>query len=61
LPYFCGFPPGIGGPLLAGFLGWVPAKCMVETKGFLWPWILQMPLDIMAILAILVTTARANS
>lgn len=54
LPHFYGFPPGIGGPILAGFLGWVLGKSMIETKGFLWPWIIQLPLDIMAILTILI-------
>ncbi len=57
LPHFYGYPPGIGGPILAGFLGWVLSKSMAETKGFLWPWVLQLPLDVMAILSPLLATA----
>jgi hypothetical protein len=53
LPHFYGFPPGIAGLILTGFLGWVLAKAMVETEGFLWPWLIQLPLDILAVLALL--------
>lgn len=61
LPHYYGFPPGIGGPIVATFLGWVLARSMVETKGFLWAWMMQMPLDILAVLAVLVDAARAAS
>lgn len=57
LPHFYGFPPGIGGPILAGFLGWVLGKAMVGTRGFLWPWLIQLPLDILAVLSMLVLLA----
>lgn len=56
LPHFYGFPPGLGGPILAGFLGWVLGKAMVETRGFLWAWLIQLPLDIMAIMTMLMAS-----
>ena len=38
--------PGVMGVLTAAFLGWISAKAMVETKGFLWSWMMQVPMDL---------------
>jgi hypothetical protein len=53
LGHYYSFPPGAGGVLLAALLGWVLAKSMIETRGFVMPWLLQLPLDIIAFLTVL--------
>jgi hypothetical protein len=49
LMHYYSFPPGVLGVLLAGLLGWLLGKSMVETHGFLVPWAIQLPLDVIAI------------
>ena len=34
--HYFGYPHGIPGALLAAYLGWIAAKSMVETGGFVW-------------------------
>jgi membrane protease YdiL (CAAX protease family) len=41
-----GSPPGIIGFLMTGFLAWLLGKSMLETKGFLWPWIIHFVPDV---------------
>jgi len=41
-----GSPPGILGFLMTGFLAWLLARSMLETKGFLWPWIIHFVPDV---------------
>jgi hypothetical protein len=41
-----GSPPGIVGFLMTGFLAWLMGKSMLETKGFLWPWIIHFIPDV---------------
>ncbi len=36
LPHFRGVPNGITGVFLAGILGWILAKSVIETKGLFW-------------------------
>jgi membrane protease YdiL (CAAX protease family) len=36
-----GSPPGIVGFLMVGFLAWLMGKAMLETKGFLWSWVIH--------------------
>ena len=36
LMHYFGYPHGIPGVLLAAYLGWIGAKSMVETRGFVW-------------------------
>lgn len=45
LGHFYGTPPGLLGLLLPGLLGWLLGRCMLETKGFLLAWLIQLPLD----------------
>jgi|GEM_PF-301632 len=44
--YLYGSPPGLVGFLMTGFLGWLLGKCMLETKGFLWPWFIHFLPDV---------------
>jgi hypothetical protein len=43
--HFYGTPPGLAGVMLTGFLGWVLGKSILETRGFLMAWSIQLPLD----------------
>ena len=44
--HYYGVPYGITGVLLAGFLGWLLAKSMEETKGMFWAWFLHFLQDV---------------
>ena len=41
-----GMPNGIVGALMAGFLGWLLAKSMIETNGIFWAWLIHFLQDI---------------
>jgi membrane protease YdiL (CAAX protease family) len=41
LPHYFGEPGGPFGALLAGYLGWIAAKSMIETRGFVWAFLLH--------------------
>lgn len=41
LGHFYGVPNGVPGVLLSGFLGWFLGKSLLETKGFLWAWLIH--------------------
>lgn len=53
LPHFKGMPDGITGSLMAGVLGFVLAKSVVETNGFFWAWLIHFLQDIIIIGALL--------
>ena len=44
--YLAGSPPGIVGALMTGFLGWLLAKGMLETRGIGWPWLIHFLADV---------------
>ncbi len=41
LGHFYGVPSGLLGVLLSSFLGWFLGKSILETKGFLWAWLIH--------------------
>ena len=45
--HFYGVPYGILGVAMAGFLGWLLGKAMIETKGFFWPWAIHFLQDVL--------------
>ena len=45
--YIGGSPDGILGFLIAALLGWFFGKCMVDSKGFFWPWLFHTLQDIL--------------
>ncbi len=45
--HFYGVPYGILGVAMAGFLGWLLGKAMLETKGFFWPWLIHFLQDVL--------------
>jgi membrane protease YdiL (CAAX protease family) len=42
LIHYFGYPNGIPGVLLAGYLGWIAAKSMVETRGIVWAMLIHI-------------------
>jgi len=46
LHYYTGAPSGPVGALVAAFLGWVAAKSMIETRGFVWAFSLHFLGDV---------------
>lgn len=47
LGHYTGVPYGVTGVLMAMFLGWALGKAMIETKGFLWSWLIHFVMDVM--------------
>lgn len=45
--YVGGLPSGIPGVLATTLLGWFFGKCMVDSKGFFWPWLFHAVLDVL--------------
>lgn len=44
--HFYGVPYGVIGVLLAGFLGWILARSMLETRGMFWAWFIHFLQDV---------------
>ncbi len=49
--YLYGSPPGVVGFLMAGFLGWLLGKSMLETKGIGWAWVMHFVMDVIVFAA----------
>ena len=45
--HYYGVPYGIIGVLMAGFLGWLLGKSMLETRGFAWAWFIHFLQDVL--------------
>jgi hypothetical protein len=45
--HYYGIPYGIVGVVLAGFMGWVLGKSMLETRGMFWAWFLHFIQDVL--------------
>jgi len=45
--YIGGIPSGIPGVLITALLGWFFGKCMVDSRGFFWPWLFHAVQDIL--------------
>ncbi len=45
--HYYGVPYGIVGVLMAGLLGWLLGKAMLETRGFFWPWFIHFWQDVL--------------
>jgi membrane protease YdiL (CAAX protease family) len=44
--YIGGIPSGVPGVLTTTFLGWFFGKCMMDSRGFFWPWFFHTLQDI---------------
>ncbi len=45
--HYYGMPNGIVGVLMAGVLGWLLGKSMLETRGLFWAWFIHFCQDIL--------------
>ena len=45
--HYYGVPYGLIGVLLAGFLGWILARSMAETRGMFWAWFVHFWQDVL--------------
>ena len=46
LAHFYGVPYGVPGVLMAFIPGWLMGKAMLETRGFLWAWLIHFSMDL---------------
>jgi uncharacterized protein len=46
IPHYFGTPGGLIGVFMAGFLGWLLAKSIHETKGMFWAWLIHFIQDV---------------
>lgn len=53
LPHLRGIPNGIIGATMAGVLGWLLAKSVVETRGIFWAWTIHFVQDVVIFSALL--------
>ena len=51
--HYWGNPGGRAGVLVAGFLGWLLAKSIIETKGIFWAWLIHFLQDVIIFSALL--------
>ena len=56
--YLYGSPPGIMGFMMTGFLAFLLGKSMLETKGFLWPWVIHFLPDVVVFLSYAIIWVR---
>ena len=57
-PHLRGMPNGIVGALMAGLLGWLLAKSVVETNGIFWAWFIHFLQDIVIFSAFVMAAAN---
>lgn len=58
VPHLRGMPNGIVGVLMAGFLGWLLAKSVMETNGIFWAWFIHFLQDIVIFSAFVMAAAN---
>ncbi len=57
-PHLRGMPNGIVGALMAGLLGWLLAKSVVETNGIFWAWFIHFLQDVVIFSAFVMAAAN---
>ena len=60
LPHYLGRPSGVSGVILAGILGFILAKSVLETGGFFWAWSIHFVQDVIIISAMFMMQARTR-
>lgn len=53
IPHYFGTPGGVLGAIMAGFMGWLLAKSMVETRGVWWAWFIHFLQDVVILTAVI--------
>lgn len=57
IPHYFGTPGGVLGSIMAGFLGWLLAKSIVETRGVFWAWFIHFLQDVVIFFALFTIAA----
>jgi len=57
-PHLRGMPNGIVGALMAGLLGWLLAKSVMETHGIFWAWLIHFLQDVVIFSAFVMSAAN---
>ncbi len=60
-PHLRGMPNGVLGALMAGFLGFLLAKSVVETNGIFWAWFIHCLQDIVIFSAFIISAVEKSS
>lgn len=53
IPHYFGTPGGLVGVVMAGFMGWLLAKSVHETRGMFWAWFIHFVQDVVIFTAYL--------
>jgi uncharacterized protein len=61
LPHYFGMPSGIIGALMAGFLGWLLAMSLVQTRGLLIAWAIHFVQDVVIITSMILMNKKPVS
>ena len=59
-PHLRGMPNGIVGALMAGLLGWLLAKSMIETNGMFWAWFIHFLQDVVIFSVFVISAAKSD-
>lgn len=59
-PHLRGMPNGLVGALMAGLLGWLLAKSVVETNGIFWAWFIHFLQDVVIFSAFVLAAANKS-
>jgi hypothetical protein len=59
-PHLRGMPNGIMGALMAGLLGWLLAKSVMETNGLFWAWFIHFLQDIVIFSALVLAAVNQS-
>lgn len=57
-PHLRGMPNGLVGAFMAGFLGWLLAKSVLETHGIFWAWLIHFIQDVVIFSAFVMAAAN---
>ncbi len=60
IPHYFGTPGGFVGVLMAGFMGWLLAKAVHETKGIFWAWFIHFVQDVVIFTASIIIMLGAS-
>jgi membrane protease YdiL (CAAX protease family) len=58
VPHLGGMPNGVVGAMMAGFLGWLLAKSVVETSGIFWAWSIHFLQDVVIFTAFVMSEVK---
>ncbi|NTW70113.1 MAG: CPBP family intramembrane metalloprotease [Chlorobiaceae bacterium] len=61
VPHLRGMPNGVVGAFMAGFLGWLLAKSVVETGGIFWAWWIHFLQDVVIFSAFVLSEVNKSS